>query len=57
VPFFAIGGLGAANLPAALEAGARRAVVLRAISDAADPRAAARTLRMLLERYPLQEAR
>jgi thiamine-phosphate pyrophosphorylase len=56
VPFFAIGGLDAANLPAALGAGARRAVVLRAISNAADPQAAAQTLRMLLERYPLEEA-
>jgi thiamine-phosphate pyrophosphorylase len=57
VPFFAIGGLDAGNLPAALDAGARRAVVLRTISDAADPQAAARTLRILLERYPLEEAR
>jgi thiamine-phosphate pyrophosphorylase len=57
LPFFAIGGLDAANLPAALDAGARRAVVLRAISDAEDPEAAARALRTLLERYPLEEAR
>jgi thiamine-phosphate pyrophosphorylase len=57
VPFFAIGGLDAANLPATLDAGARRAVVLRAISDADDPEAAARTLRTLLERYPLDERR
>jgi thiamine-phosphate pyrophosphorylase len=57
VPFFAIGGLDSANLPAALDAGARRAVVLRAISDAEDPRAAARTLRTLLERRPLDEPR
>jgi thiamine-phosphate pyrophosphorylase len=57
VPFFAIGGLDAANLPAALDAGARRAVVLRAISDAEDPKGAARTLRRLLERYPLEEPR
>jgi thiamine-phosphate pyrophosphorylase len=57
VPFFAIGGLDAANLPAALDAGARRAVVLRAISDAEHPEAATRTLRALLERYPLQEPR
>jgi thiamine-phosphate pyrophosphorylase len=55
VPFFAIGGLDAANLAAALDAGARRAVVLRAISEAEDPRAAAGTLRTLLERYPLEE--
>jgi thiamine-phosphate pyrophosphorylase len=57
VPFFAIGGLDAANLPAALDAGARRAVVLRAISGAENPLEAARTLRTLLERYPLEEPR
>jgi thiamine-phosphate pyrophosphorylase len=55
VPFFAIGGLDAGNLSAALDAGARRAVVLRAISDAQDPEAATRTLRTLLDRYPLEE--
>jgi thiamine-phosphate pyrophosphorylase len=57
VPFFAIGGLDAANLPAALDAGARRAVVLRAISGAEDPLEAARTLRTLLERYLMEEPR
>jgi thiamine-phosphate pyrophosphorylase len=45
VPFFAIGGLTAENLGEALDAGATRACVLRAISDAADPEAAARDLR------------
>jgi thiamine-phosphate pyrophosphorylase len=57
VPVFAIGGLDAANLPAALDAGARRAVVLRAISGAEDPLEAARTLRTLLERYLMEEPR
>ena len=57
LPFFAIGGLDAGNLTAALGAGARRAVVLRAISDAQDRQGAALTLRRLLERYPLEEAR
>jgi thiamine-phosphate pyrophosphorylase len=57
LPFFAIGGLDAANLPAAIGAGARRAVVLRAISGADDPQVAARTLRTLLERQPLDEPR
>jgi thiamine-phosphate pyrophosphorylase len=52
-PFFAIGGLDARNLDAALDAGARRAVVLRAISDAEDPASAARELRALIERHPL----
>jgi thiamine-phosphate pyrophosphorylase len=48
-PWFAIGGLDAATLPAAVEAGARRAVVVRAITEAADPEAAARALRALME--------
>jgi thiamine-phosphate pyrophosphorylase len=49
VPFFAIGGLDAANLHEVLAAGASRAVVLRAIADAADPEAAAQELRSLLD--------
>ena len=48
-PFFAIGGLNADNLAAALDAGAQRAVVLRAIAEADDPERAARTLRKLLD--------
>jgi thiamine-phosphate pyrophosphorylase len=47
-PWFAIGGLDAGTLPAAVEAGARRAVVVRAITEAEDPEAAARELRALL---------
>jgi thiamine-phosphate pyrophosphorylase len=57
VPFFAIGGLDAGNLAEAVDAGARRAVVLRAIADAGDPRQAARRLRVLLERQPLEAPR
>ena len=49
VPCFAIGGLDAGNLAQALDAGARRACVLRAIADAADPERAARALRDLLD--------
>jgi thiamine-phosphate pyrophosphorylase len=48
-PFFAIGGLNAGNLAATLDAGARRAVVLRAIAEAEDPERAARALRGLLD--------
>ncbi len=48
-PWFAIGGLDATTLPAAVQAGARRAVVVRAITEASDPEAAARALRALLE--------
>jgi thiamine-phosphate pyrophosphorylase len=43
-PWFAIGGIDLARLPDVLAAGARRIVVVRAITDAADPRAAAATL-------------
>jgi thiamine-phosphate pyrophosphorylase len=52
-PFFAIGGLHAGNLAEAIDAGARRAVVLRAIAEAEDPRGAARGLRNLLDAHPL----
>jgi thiamine-phosphate pyrophosphorylase len=47
-PWFAIGGLDTKTLPAAVEAGATRAVVVRAITDAADPESAARELSELL---------
>jgi thiamine-phosphate pyrophosphorylase len=43
-PWFAIGGIDAARLPEVLEAGARRIVVVRAITAAQDPRAAAEQL-------------
>ena len=48
VPFFAIGGLDETTLPAAVAAGATRAAVVRAISEATDPEAAARRLRAAL---------
>ena len=44
-PWFAIGGIDATNSYAVLEAGARRVVVVRAITEAEDPRAAAAALR------------
>jgi thiamine-phosphate pyrophosphorylase len=47
-PWFAIGGIDAANVGALVAAGARRIVVVRAIRDAADPQAAAAELRALL---------
>ncbi|WP_156688455.1 thiamine phosphate synthase [Mycobacterium sp. Marseille-P9652] len=40
-PWFAIGGIDARRLPEVLDAGARRIVVVRAITGADDPRAAA----------------
>jgi thiamine-phosphate pyrophosphorylase len=49
VPFFAIGGLDMGNLEEALEAGATRACLLRAIAGAEDPERAARALRRLLD--------
>jgi thiamine-phosphate pyrophosphorylase len=48
-PWFAIGGLDAGNLHEVVERGATRAVVVRAITEAADPEAAARALRAALE--------
>jgi thiamine-phosphate pyrophosphorylase len=44
-PWFAIGGLDADNLDQVIEAGARRVVVVRAITEASDPEAAARVLK------------
>jgi thiamine-phosphate pyrophosphorylase len=43
-PWFAIGGIDLTTLDQVLQAGARRAVVVRAITEAADPRAAAAQL-------------
>ena len=47
-PWFAIGGIDEARLPEVLAAGARRVVVVRAITEAGDPRAAAERLKSLL---------
>ncbi len=49
VPFYAIGGIDAANSAAVIAAGARRIAVVRAIAEAADPERAARSLREALE--------
>jgi thiamine-phosphate pyrophosphorylase len=48
-PWFAIGGLDATNVGEVVERGASRIVVVRAITEAADPEAAARALRAALE--------
>jgi thiamine-phosphate pyrophosphorylase len=48
-PWFAIGGIDASNLAAVTAAGATRIVVVRAITEADDPAAAARALRGGLE--------
>ncbi|WP_375001642.1 thiamine phosphate synthase [Aeromicrobium sp. CTD01-1L150] len=47
-PWFAIGGIDHERLGPVLDAGAERVVVVRAITDAADPEAAARSLRRRL---------
>jgi thiamine-phosphate pyrophosphorylase len=49
LPWFAIGGIDASNVEQVVAAGARRIVVVRAIRDAGDPEAAARTLRAALD--------
>jgi thiamine-phosphate pyrophosphorylase len=47
-PWFAIGGINEQRLPEVLAAGARRIVVVRAITGAEDPRAAAQRLKARL---------
>jgi thiamine-phosphate pyrophosphorylase len=47
-PWFAIGGINASNLEQVLTAGARRIVVVRAVTEAPDPARAAKELRALL---------
>ena len=48
-PWFAIGGIDLGNVREVIEAGASRIVVVRAIRDAPDPRAAAASLRAALD--------
>jgi thiamine-phosphate pyrophosphorylase len=50
IPWFAIGGVGLANVAEVAAAGARGAAVVRAIRDADDPEFAARALRAALNR-------
>jgi thiamine-phosphate pyrophosphorylase len=50
VPWFAIGGIDSSSLAEVTRAGAARVVVVRAITDAADPAAATAELRRLLEK-------
>jgi thiamine-phosphate pyrophosphorylase len=47
-PWFAIGGIDGGNLDQVLEVGARRVVVVRALTEAADPYAAAQALKSRL---------
>ena len=48
-PWFAIGGIDRERLPEVLDAGATRVVVVRAITQAADPEAAAREFKTTIE--------
>ena len=48
-PFFVTGGVSPATLPAIAAAGATRVVVVRALTEAADPAAVTRELRRLLD--------
>lgn len=50
VPFFAIGGITPGNIGAVIGAGATRAAVVRALTDADDPERVARALRASLTR-------
>lgn len=49
VPVFAIGGIDASNIAELTAAGVRRACVVRAVGEAADPEAATRGLHAMLE--------
>jgi thiamine-phosphate pyrophosphorylase len=55
-PWFAIGGIDAETIGAVTAAGAGRAAVVRAITDASDPRAVATALRGALSQVPLPAA-
>jgi thiamine-phosphate pyrophosphorylase len=50
-PWFAIGGIDPGNVRQVLDAGARRIVVVRALTQATDPGAAARELAKLVQSY------
>jgi thiamine-phosphate pyrophosphorylase len=52
-PWFVTGGVTPDTVPAMLGAGARRFVVVRWLTEAADPAAAARALREVIDRVPL----
>jgi len=56
LPWFAIGGIDPRTIGAVVEAGARRVVVVRAITEAADPAGAAAALRAALLEAPVHAA-
>ena len=53
VPWFVTGNMNPATLPDAMEAGARRAVVVRGITEAPDPVSAAAEIRAILDEVSL----
>jgi thiamine-phosphate pyrophosphorylase len=53
VPWFVTGGATPETIPAMADAGAGRFVVVRYLTEADDPEAAARRLRTVIDRYPL----
>lgn len=53
-PWFVTGGVTPGTLPAMLDAGARRFVVVRWLTEAPDPAAAARALRRVIDEVPLR---
>lgn len=53
LPWFAIGGIDGSHLEEVMDAGARRVVVVRAITEADDPPGAAARLRRVLDAVPL----
>jgi thiamine-phosphate pyrophosphorylase len=54
-PWFVTGGVTPDTVAAMLEAGARRFVVVRWLTEAADPAAAARALRDVIDRVPISD--
>lgn len=56
MPFFAIGGIDDGNAASVRAAGARRIAVVRALTEAADPEAAARSLRAAIAARPASES-
>jgi thiamine-phosphate pyrophosphorylase len=53
VPWFVTGGATPETIPAMADAGARRFVVVRYLTESPDPAAAARRLRQVIDRFPL----
>ena len=54
-PWFVTGGVTPQTLPAMLDAGARRFVVVRWLTESADPESAARALREVIDRVPVTD--